>query len=882
MDNLHFLIIHDNGKTIDEVKSLLSCMGYSFQEAGDAETGLEMAQSGDFSVVIIDVMMPNIDGIEVLKRLVSSFTTGWIIAFTDSKVKERVRSAIDIERCTCLNKPLDLDELRLQIKKISEVYFLRKEVSDKTKMVSHLEVINEISTETLLTHDEDSLLWNIARLINKKLYFDNVNIFLADEHEEKVVLKAFAGGFGEDLCVGYSLKLGEGIVGWVAKNREPLLAGDVRKEPRRIQGFAFEENVFSELAVPLVLNGRVFGVLHVESVELNAFSSEDLMVLKTVADQMALSLEKQRLSRELLDAYMTTSIINDSLPVSIVVVDRELQIKYVNRTFCNKNNMKEDKILCQPFLNYFPKELAEKIDFTRKINEVFGTGIPAYYSNLLDASEHHVDKVLNISFVRVQTEPQPRVMILIQDITEISYKTQQLWLLREISIAMQGVIDRDILLHMILTSVTAGFAIGLNRAFLFLVDKEKNTLMGVMGVAPRSRDEAYHIWHDLSSKPFTFQVYMEKVNKGEIFLKDYKDFMKDFIFDLKETRNILTETVATGKPAHIINAWEHPGVDEKMRKLIAVNEFVTIPLIAKNEVIGVLLADNAYSGNKITEESIEVLSMFASTAALAIENANMLQVLEENLNELKQAYVELEKTHDMLIQHEKLAAIGEMSARVAHEIKNPLATIGGFAESIPRKYDDRERTIRNANIIVEEVRRLENILSNILDFTRAGMPQKNLYDVNELIKETVRIMEVHAQLNNVLFVLEFAEEKIETELDKAQIKQVLINVIHNAINAMPEGGVVEIKTERCDDTVQVIIRDTGTGIPEEFIDIVFDPFFTTHVNGTGLGLPISQKIIQNHNGKFEIKSKENEGTTVSIQLPLSTIIDKISPEEEEQ
>lgn len=298
MDDLRFLIIHDNGKTIDEVKSLLSYMGYGFEDVSDVEAGLEMVRSGGFNVVIIDALIPNIDGIEVLKRIASSITVEWVIAFTDNKLKERALSAIDAERCACFNKPVDILDLRLLIKKISEVYFLKKEVSDKTKRVSHLEVIYEIVTETMLTHDEDTLLWNIARLINEKLFFYNVNIFLMDEHEERVVLRAFAGGFGEDLYVGYSLKLGEGIVGWVSKNCEPLLVGDVRKEPRRIQGFSFEENILSELAVPLMLNGRVLGVLHVESVELNAFSSEDIMVLETVADQMALALEKQRLSRD--------------------------------------------------------------------------------------------------------------------------------------------------------------------------------------------------------------------------------------------------------------------------------------------------------------------------------------------------------------------------------------------------------------------------------------------------------------------------------------------------------------------------------------------------------------------------------------------------------
>ncbi len=243
--------------------------------------------------------------------------------------------------------------------------------------------------------------------------------------------------------------------------------------------------------------------------------------------------------------------------------------------------------------------------------------------------------------------------------------------------------------------------------------------------------------------------------------------------------------------------------------------------------------------------------------------------LEEKVKELLEAYIELEKTHDILVRNEKLAAIGEVSARIAHEIRNPLSTIGGFAKSIPKKYDNRERTIRNAKIIVNEVKRLENILSNILDFSKPNIPQKVLNDVHELIREILNIMEEDIVSKNIIVAMNITEEKIETKLDASQIKQVLINVIQNAINSIDEGGTIEIRT-MTDGTEAVIeIIDTGRGIPEQFLDDIFEPFFTTTGNGTGLGLSISNRIIQSHQGRFEIMSKEGKGTTVRIVLPIS-------------
>jgi signal transduction histidine kinase/DNA-binding NarL/FixJ family response regulator len=880
MSDLRFLIIHDterseeplsdNGEAIDGVKSFLSSKDHDVVEVRNVEKGLELVRSDGFYVVMIDITMPGANGVEALKEIVNTKAPEWIIVFTDEQTKALAIREVGTELCAYLKKPVDSNELKVLIDNILLIFSLRQEISGKTKSVSQLKVLNEISREALLSRDKETMLWKIARLINEELLYFNVNIFLMDKQENRVVLNAFAGGFGEDLVAGFSLKPGEGIVGWIAENRKPLIAGDVRNEPIRIRGFSFEEDILSELGVPIIFNGKVHGVLHVESKELNAFTHDDIMVLETVADQMALSFEKSRLSNDLLDAFNLSSTINDSLPVSIALVDQSLQIKYANQTFYDSVNTAREHVLNKPVFDIFSGDLAQKLNLNQQLIDVFETGIPVSHTNVHHVTEYHAEKALNISFIRVQAGEKPLVMILGEDVTEFFHKTEQLSRLREISIAMQGVFERDKLLHMILTSVTAGFAMGFNRAFLFLVDKTTGKLNGIMGVGPTSREEAYKIWGELSQRSFTFHDYMEDMETDKAINSGLQETVEQISFDLKEDRNVLTETVNSSEPIHIVDAWENPNVDEKMKKTLASSEFVTIPLIAKGEVIGILLADNAFSGRLITKESIEELNMFAAPAALAIEKANILKDLEVKVEELEYAYQELAKTHDMLIRHEKLAAIGEVSTRLAHEIRNPLATIGGFAKSIPRKYEDRERTIRNANIIISEVSRLENILTNVLDFTKANTPKKTLVDVNELLRDTIKIAEGNAIKNNVIISLELSEKKLALKLDETQIKQVFINVIQNAFNAMRDGGALGIKTYESMDGIWIEIHDTGSGISEEFLDNIFDPFFTTRGDGTGLGLSISQRIIHNHNGKLEIESNVGAGTTVSILLPVNT------------
>lgn len=867
--DLKFLIIGNDPEFLEQTGSMVNDLGYTSTVAATADMGVELAHTGEYDIAMVDITGPDDRFMDVTKRIHEMKTVSELMIIADRERKKQAVRLLKSDVWAYLEKPVDSEELKVMVDRIENFTCLRSEVSEKSRRLSHLEVLNEITRETLLSQENDTFLWYLARFINEKFNYFNVNIFLMNSTQDRAVLRAFAGGFGDDFVVGYSLALGEGVVGWSAQNRQSLLIGDVRKDSRRIQGFAFEDTILSELAVPIVFEDKVLGVIHTESVELNAFNRYDVMVLETIADQISLSFEKSRLSRELVEAHQLSAVINDSLPVSVVIIDRELKIEYVNRTFYEMYGLKREDFLHQPVQQFFSRDMTSKFIPDQELARVLEDGIPVTHSNIRYTSPDHPEKVITVSFIRVHAGAFPRVMILIQDVTDFTKKAYQLSLLREISIAMQGVLERDKLLHLILTCVTAGFAIGFNRAFLFLVERGAQELRGIMGVGPISQEEAYRIWNELSSKALTFQEYLDNVNRGFMVKGGLQSLVENIAISLNKANNILTETVSKGTVFHVTNAWENPLMDDTLRKIIISNEFVSVPLIVKNQVIGALLADNAFSGRPITGDSIEVLTMFASQAAIAIENAQILSDLEDKVQELQIAYQDLEKAQDALIRNEKLAAIGEVSARLAHEIRNPLATIGGFAKSIQKKYDDRERTIRNANIIVEEVHRLEHILSNVLDFTKSGTPKKTPGDINELMRKTLNIMEANIFSKGVVAVLDLAEGRLDAEFDEPQLKQVLINLMQNAINAMPEGGAIEIRSQELDGEIRIDIRDTGVGIPQQHLENIFEPFFTTRGNGTGLGLSISNRIIQNHGGRLEITSKEGAGTSVSIFLPKS-------------
>jgi len=865
--NLVFVVISKDRKFIKDIKKQVGNIGVTVYNAGSAAEALKKIRTHQTSVGIIDADADEFDCQVIMQELVDSGKFRYVMSVTEKLKEDEILGKEDYDVCSCLYTPIDKRVFPLVVGHIAEVYQLNRTVLDKERKLLHFDIINEIARMTLRSRDQEKLLWDLASLIQKRLDLFNVNIFIRDEDTGRLYLEAFAGGFGDDLVVGYNLGLGEGLTGWAAEHRQVVVSGDVKNEPRRIHGFAFEDKVRSEMAVPIISEDRVLGVIHVESCDRDAFSESDVSALETISDQMSIALDNMRLSRELIYSQKLNETIIDSLPVSILILDRGFNVSYVNLTFCEINNFRREDVLGRPFGSLLSEVLPREFNLEKDLGNVINHRVSINHSNIRHTSPIHGENILNFTFTFLDAGDQPGIMVLIQDVTEFTKKNQQLSMLREISLAMQGLLDRDKLLHLILTSVTAGFAIGFNRAFLFLVSDDRKSLAGTLAVGPISQDEAYRIWYELSIHPMTFEDYLKKINRGELVVSALQKTVGDISFDLGSTHNILTETVTTGRYSHVLKAWEDPLVDEGMKKIILSSEFVTMPLIVKNEVIGVLFADNSFSGRGITQESIELLAMFAGTAAVGIENARIHEALGVKIEELEQTNIELAKAQDLLIRNERLTAIGEVSARLAHEIRNPLSTIGGFARSIPIKYNDMERTIRNARIIVEEVERLEHILTNVLDFSKPSVPKKAPTDINELAKDTVAILEGSFLSNGVVSVLTFSEEKLIADIDATQIKQVMINVIQNGLFAMPEGGALEIRTGREDNTIRIDITDTGTGIPTDYLDNIFEPFFTTRGGGTGLGLSISNIIVRNHNGYIKINTEEGKGTTVSIFLP---------------
>ncbi|MBW1782564.1 MAG: PAS domain S-box protein [Deltaproteobacteria bacterium] len=220
-----------------------------------------------------------------------------------------------------------------------------------------------------------------------------------------------------------------------------------------------------------------------------------------------------------------------------------------------------------------------------------------------------------------------------------------------------------------------------------------------------------------------------------------------------------------------------------------------------------------------------------------------------------------------LLQSERLAAVGQTVAHVAHEIKNPLMIIGGFSQQIRESLND-EKAIRKVDMILDEVSRLERLVAGIGDFTKVHSLVERTADINSVIQDVLKIMGGVYSSEKHHFRANLASDLREVDCDPDKLKQVFINIITNGIEAMEDGGVITITTQQSSDSIEIRISDEGIGISETDLLHIFEPFFTTRDRGFGLGLAISYKLVEAHRGEIWADSVPGQGTTFVVRLPL--------------
>ncbi|QSQ18396.1 GAF domain-containing protein [Myxococcus landrumus] len=305
-------------------------------------------------------------------------------------------------------------------------------------------------------------------------------------------------------------------------------------------------------------------------------------------------------------------------------------------------------------------------------------------------------------------------------------------------------------------------------------------------------------------------------------------------------------------------------VDQNLRESSNAQAFLVLPLVVRERPVGVMVATETRRPRRFTPAEIERASAIANQLALALEGARLVE-------DLKDSYVELARTQEQLVRRERLAALGELSAVVAHEVRNPLGAIFNSVASIRRIIGPGSPAEPLVDIVAEEADRLNRIVADLLTFARPPAPHPHPVPLAPLVEDAVRGALAESP-GAVRVELDLEEDVPPVTVDERMMRQAFLNLAINAMQAMPHGGRLRAAVRRAAGAPEVMVEfsDTGPGITAEVRARIFEPFFTTKAKGTGLGLAVVKRIIESHQGHLTLDSQPGHGTCFRLYLPLDS------------
>jgi signal transduction histidine kinase len=397
-------------------------------------------------------------------------------------------------------------------------------------------------------------------------------------------------------------------------------------------------------------------------------------------------------------------------------------------------------------------------------------------------------------------------------------------------------LDIDEILRLVLEGVTKN--IGFDRARLYLVNEKRNVLECKMAVG----------------------VDVEKIKGIEL--------------PLAPESSIVSRSVMEKKPYVIPDAMNDPRVNPVLKEKFNLHSLVVIPLFTKEKALGAIAADHIEPGKRLTQETLDSVMTFAQQAGLAIQNASMYQELKnfsQKMEEkIQKTTADLRKTETQLIRSEKLAALGQLAAGIAHEIRNPLTSINILIHSLRERLPSENSNQEDLKVIEEEIHRMNEIVDQFLRFAKPASPMLEKTEALSIFDDILQLLKPQIEKQRISVEREFQPLPMIL-IDREQMKQAMLNLLLNAIQAMPEGGQLTLSGQNSVDGqwVCLSIQDSGMGIETEVLNKLFDPFVSTKEGGIGLGLSITHRIVDQHHGKIEVESTPGEGTLFTVWLPIT-------------
>ncbi len=743
--------------------------------------------------------------------------------------------------------------------------------SEATRRLQQMATLNEISSAAVSTLDFDEVVRRLAMALRRTLKYENLGLWMATEAGGQLALQHVDGG-------SETVEWGRGLIGQSAARGVALVSNAIG-----------EVGLGSQLCVPIRTAERVLGVIDARSQRLNAFSQADVHLLSVVAGQLAGSLENARLyaaerrrSEETLMLLDIAEAISSSFDLAVMLGTAARRTAQVCRVdMCVVLLLDEDESHFQLAGRALEAEADRSLDwiaFNNILQEFDATDNPRILETLrggqprVVAASELVGPLWQFFSARTPLNLLMLVPLRLSDrsigmMIMGNYRAGQDFDARQVSLA--AAIGRQL-------------AVAIDALHLRAVETERTGYLGVL----------YQVSRSISATLDPDKVLQAAVR--EIAVRFPYSLASILILDVDKSE--LVQRAAAGSGTYLIpEGYRHSigvgivGHVARTGLTYVTNDVETdpyfarayeaetgaelvVPLKREGRVIGVLNLEKPV-GSRFVEAEIMAMETLAGQVAAALENAQLYARTQKAVRDLSESIEQVKQAQIQLIQSAKLAAVGQLAAGVAHEINNPLTTISGFSELLLNDLPLDSSMRNDMTMIRREAQRARDVVRRLLDFARQTAPHRDPADLNELVRETVMLMRNAAVTKNVNVMELYAPDLPWARIDVNQFKQVVLNLLNNAVQAMPRGGTLTVMTEGNDREVPGVclrVADTGMGIPRENLDRIFEPFFTTKPpgEGTGLGLALSYTIVRDHNGTIEVNSIAGKGATFVVWLPV--------------
>jgi signal transduction histidine kinase len=563
----------------------------------------------------------------------------------------------------------------------------------------------------------------------------------------------------------------------------------------------------------------------------------------------------------------------EGLPIAAFAANRDGRIFYTNDRFGQIVDHDSHTGECCGELSDLENLLS--IELVEPAQRVIEQRIPFESEQFMHAGAEGRYHILSVSLSPLIVNANCEgIFGILQDFTEaadagesLRRRIKELNTIEEISQALHSTMKTEDILRIILTGATCKEGLGFNRAFLFLINEQENCLEGKMAIGPSNEDEAGRIWGEIPpgtrSLSEVLKAYLENVANHDI---EVNRIVRSLKIDLGSP-TIFQEVVRTGRWCNVDRAYASVAHDIDVLRALNTQCFAVVPLLSHGKSIGVTLADNLITGKPIDNSTVRRLQIYADHAASAIENARLFEEIEVKAASLERANQKLEQVQKQIAAIEKSSLLAEITYKIAHELRNPITIIGGFAALLNRNLNPADKLSEYGRIIVDETLRVEKALADVLNFSKSFAQERERCDLREIVEATVDVLEQTRSHVRLCIERQEGGQALPVRVNRDQTVQSLHDIIEAVGFYFPEDTPIHLCLTSCESTQRIELRwQMEAGERDRVADLLAE-MLDSHATGQSLRLTLAFETVRYNGGEPGLASSATDDQYLYIEYP---------------